>query len=1077
MAPATEKKQRANWHFERGKALYERFYYSGAAAEFEKAAAIEPGSADIYIAWGRALADNEDYAAAIEKYKKASELEPARADAHLLCAEALNSWAEASSDCRRYDEALGEYGQAAALDPRDIETWEGQAKALSASGRWNEAIEAYGKIIEADPTRRVYSDLALAAANLAAGDQEPALAKLKAKLTSSPHFAAALMRWGDALAESEKFDEAISLYEKAAQLDPTLAAACIHWGQALWKKEEFAEGLRTCLKPAGRGPVDHSYVTALARSLVDLEEAQAAAAVDMLNQTIRHDAERAALYRLWGDRLAEDQRFPEAAARYQDALQIDPNLVDAHVGLAAALTAQQNYDDAIAHYSQANSLAPESASIDFKWAGALFNWQHYDQAAERCERAIDRDLSEVEFEGLLDLLAKLAPQRKEQTLGVLDAALTKRADAERYTAWANALAARENYPEAIAQYDKALALDPNASATWRSKAGVQVSLYDYAGAVESYRKATEADPYDPDAHQQCGDCLANLARYAESAESYKKTLEIVPDSSGAYSGWAWALCCQDSYEEATKLCQVAVDMAPRDAIAHAYFGSVLAARRLYADAITHYQNAIELNPDDMWSYLNCGNALAAQGAFADAINQCEKVLKKFPDLAYAYHNIAWCRWAQGDYQSARADWQRTRRFYETTRQKSENQRNPDFFRYYGSVLYENLWEAEEAQKILEVGLRINPKHTAILGGLVSLHLDRLDDLYQDTSAPAERPKAYASAREYYTRAKGLLNDQLRLCKTSGTLQELGDLHLKMGEYDEAKDCLEKALQRNAASSEANVSLGVLSSRQEDFRRAARYFEEARRLDRTDLNVWSNLGEAYFKINPIDMRQIEKAETEFRQILRIAPDHIDSLITMGEVYTAKAEAGDKDFYNAAIRHYNRAIDLAEKRQGSKRLSSRQLAAVHYSLGYARVRLYEASRPFGDESLLSDALHSFQRCARLDRDHCKAETAKDKLDKLLNKRPLHWIPEKLVPWLVLGPSLFVLILTQVMFVLGFVRTPKALDTASYIALTFGSLIFVVVGLFLPEIQKLKGAGIELEKSTVTQISTSASLGITK
>jgi hypothetical protein len=170
-------------------------------------------------------------------------------------------------------------------------------------------------------------------------------------------------------------------------------------------------------------------------------------------------------------------------------------------------------------------------------------------------------------------------------------------------------------------------------------------------------------------------------------------------------------------------------------------------------------------------------------------------------------------------------------------------------------------------------------------------------------------------------------------------------------------------------------------------------------------------------------------------------------------------------------------LAENGQGSKRLKTRELAAVHYSQGYARIKLYEASRPFGDESLLSQALQDFHRCTALDPDHSKAALAKDKLDKRLSTFSRQWFRERVAPCLVLGPSLFVLFITQLTFIFGVPQPQKPIDVASYIGLTFGSLIFLVVGLFLPEIQKLKGAGIELEKSAVTQISTPGSLGISK
>jgi len=364
-----------------------------------------------------------------------------------------------------------------------------------------------------------------------------------------------------------------------------------------------------------------------------------------------------------------------------------------------------------------------------------------------------------------------------------------------------------------------------------------------------------------------------------------------------------------------------------------------------------------------------------------------------------------------------------------------------------------------------------------LSALLGLYLDRHDEPCKGTEADARRPSAYGRAREYFRKAEDILKQRLKRYEDSQTLQELGDLYLKMEAYDEAKIYLEKALEKDSESAAPYVSLGVVYSRKEDFRQAVLYFEKARQRNRSDLNVWSNLAEASLKINPKELTQIEKAEVGYRQILKIAPDHIDSRIGLGEVYMAMAEAGEKDFYEVAIKNYDEAIQLAEKKQGSKCLKTRELVAVYYLRGYARVKLYEASRPFSDASLLSEALHDFQRCVKLDADHHKAERAKEKLDKRLSMFSRRWFTEKVAPWLVLGPSLFVLFVTQGAFLFGRPELQKPIDAVHYIALTFGSLIFLVVGLFLPEIQRLKGAGIELEKGAVTQISTSGSIGISK
>ena len=51
----------------------------------------------------------------------------------------------------------------------------------------------------------------------------------------------------------------------------------------------------------------------------------------------------------------------------------------------------------------------------------------------------------------------------------------------------------------------------------------------------------------------------------------------------------------------------------------------------------------------------------------------------------------------------------------------------------------------------------------------------------------------------------------------------------------------------------------------------------------------------------------------------------------------------------------------------------------------------------------------------------------------------------------------------------------DATTYGTITFGALLFMIAGLFLPSLQKLKAPGIELTKTVTDQVSSPSSLGI--
>jgi hypothetical protein len=58
-----------------------------------------------------------------------------------------------------------------------------------------------------------------------------------------------------------------------------------------------------------------------------------------------------------------------------------------------------------------------------------------------------------------------------------------------------------------------------------------------------------------------------------------------------------------------------------------------------------------------------------------------------------------------------------------------------------------------------------------------------------------------------------------------------------------------------------------------------------------------------------------------------------------------------------------------------------------------------------------------------------------------------------------------------------TDKRLDVGDYSLLTFGALVFMIAGLYLPQMLKLKVGVIELQKSSIDQISTAVPIAIRK
>src|SRR5437016_7687392 len=120
--------------------------------------------------------------------------------------------------------------------------------------------------------------------------------------------------------------------------------------------------------------------------------------------------------------------------------------------------------------------------------------------------------------------------------------------------------------------------------------------------------------------------------------------------------------------------------------------------------------------------------------------------------------------------------------------------------------------------------------------------------------------------------------------------------------------------------------------------------------------------------------------------------------------------------------------------------------------------------------------FSSALGYDSEHHKARRAKEKLEKRTRRFSPQRLAEQWGPLSIFVLSLAVFVFTQRRFVF---IAPDELSAHSgyYAVLTFGALIFMVAGLYLPQILKLKVAGIQLEKSSAEQITTPSALGISK
>ncbi|HEX2067353.1 MAG TPA: tetratricopeptide repeat-containing serine protease family protein [Nitrososphaeraceae archaeon] len=128
-------------------------------------------------------------------------------------------------------------------------------------------------------------------------------------------------------------------------------------------------------------------------------------------------------------------------------------------------------------------------------------------------------------------------------------------DANYVRAWYNKGLALENlgkHQEAIACYDKALEIDPNAAPVCNNKGNALANMRQYGEAIACYDKALEIDPNYVDAWYNKGIALANLRKYEEAIKQFDEALKLYPDYVDAWTNKGNTLLILGKYEEAIK---------------------------------------------------------------------------------------------------------------------------------------------------------------------------------------------------------------------------------------------------------------------------------------------------------------------------------------------------------------------------------------------------------------------------------------------------------------------------------------------------------------------------------------------
>ena len=235
-------------------------------------------------------------------------------------------------------------------------------------------------------------------------------------------------------------------------------------------------------------------------------------------------------------------------------------------------------------------------------------------------------------------------------------ALSDSSSAEKYYKSATAYHDLGEFEQAISEYRKAIALNPN-SPIIHNRLGVAYSeLKQYDAALDAYQKALVLSPMTAEPHYNMGLVYLKQGDLPRAAEAFKRAIAINVEWGDPYTGLGEVYSKQGDFGQAARAYKQATRLNPNgNPSAILGLGKTYVKQGRLDDAIIAIEKAIEIQVDNTEAhyqlaqiYIKRGEKKKAASAMVffkvlrqtdPLLNEAEAWVKRHPNDARGYNNL------------------------------------------------------------------------------------------------------------------------------------------------------------------------------------------------------------------------------------------------------------------------------------------------------------------------------------------------------------------------------------------------------------------------------------------------------
>ncbi len=455
----------------------------------------------------------------------------------------------------------------------------------------------------------------------------------------------------------------------------------IERGGQLWRLFRFEEAIKAFDEAIKQNDPDNVYLAWYGKGLALFELREHQPAMEALQQAINTLPKREDLKKFHSSILQRQSVF----YRF---------LGDFSTSAGREREARENYEQALTVINQAISQLPNNPNYYNEKCGVLSELKRYDEGLAAINQAID-----------------LAPR------------------AAWYGNRGNIYINQQKYELALADYNKAILLNPNLAGAYYNR-GVLYRLQEkYDLALADWNKAIEINPNFAEAYVNRGALYYDLQKYELALADWNKAIKINPNLAQAYYNRGLLYHNQQKYELALADYNKAIDINPNYALAYNNRGNLYKNLQKYELALSDYSKAIKINPNDADAYYNRGVLYSDLQKYDLALSDYDKAIEINPNYAEAYVNRGVLYRLQEKYELALADYDKA----------IEINRNDAVAYYNRGVLYSYQQKYELALADYNQAIRINPNYANAYynRGVLYYNLQKYDLALSDFSKAIE----------------------------------------------------------------------------------------------------------------------------------------------------------------------------------------------------------------------------------------------------------------------------------------------------------------------------------------------------